>query len=217
MTAPRRAPLALMACALMLIGASFLPRKPLLIWNFTASAPIGLYRVLDRPWTRGDWVAARVPRTLAATLDHAGALAPGRLLIKRVAAAQGDLVCREGGVILINNRIAARARASGYTGAPLPVWAGCRRLSINEVLLLGPADGSFDGRYFGVTASADIVAPIVFVPCVRPMHSSHSGRSGAQPPTFERVGKRTERFSLTLRSAARPEKNYPRSDVAREQ
>ncbi len=69
---------------------SFTGRKPLLVWNFTASAPLGLYRMLDRPWIKGDWVAVRPEPRVAAMLTRYGVLEPGRLLIKRVAAVKGD-------------------------------------------------------------------------------------------------------------------------------
>ena len=143
-----------------LTAASFLPRRPLFVWNFTASAPIGLYRTLPRPWARGDWVAVDPSPDLRATMADLGVLERGRLLVKRVAAASGDEVCREGAEVRINGVLTVTARLASSSGAPWPSWSGCRRLRRSEVFLLGQADGSFDGRYFGVTDADEILAPL---------------------------------------------------------
>jgi type IV secretory pathway protease TraF len=143
-----------------LTAASFPPRRPLFVWNFTASAPIGLYRTLPRPWERGDWVAVDPSQELRATLADLGVLERGRLLVKRVAAASGDEVCRKGAEVRINGVLTVTARLASSSGAPLPSWSGCRRLRPAEVFLLGQADGSFDGRYFGVTDAGEIIAPL---------------------------------------------------------
>lgn len=146
-----------------LTAASFLPRHPLFVWNFTASAPIGLYRTLPRPWVRGDWVAVDPSPELRAALADLGVLEGGRLLVKRVAAASGDEVCREGADVRINGVLTVTARLTSSQGAPLPSWSGCRRLGPQDIFLLGQADGSFDGRYFGITGTDEIVAPLVLL------------------------------------------------------
>ena len=140
--------------------ASFGASRPMFVWNFTASAPVGLYYVLGRPWTRGDWVAVRPSAELARVLARFGALERGRLLVKRVAAAEGDQVCRNGADVAINGATVARARTATSSGELLPAWTGCQTLSADQVLLLGDAEGSFDGRYFGVTPASEIVAPV---------------------------------------------------------
>jgi type IV secretory pathway protease TraF len=142
------------------IAASFLPRQPLFVWNFTASAPVGLYRTLPRPWARGDWVAVEPAPALRGAMAELGVLDRGRLLVKRVAAASGDEVCREGAEVRINGVLTVTARLARSSGAPLPFWSGCRRLGPEDIFLLGQADGSFDGRYFGVTDAREIVAPL---------------------------------------------------------
>ena len=143
-----------------MLAASFAGRKPVLIWNYTASAPLGLYRSLDRPWQKGDWVAVKPEPRIAAMLTQFGALKSGRLLIKRVAAVTGDEVCRHARVITIDEKWSADARSQTSRGAHLPNWGGCLRLSKGEVLLLGEAEASFDGRYFGVSQATSIVGPM---------------------------------------------------------
>jgi type IV secretory pathway protease TraF len=73
----------------------------------------------------------------------------GTLLIKRVAARLGDIVCRHGPLVTINGRPIARARSADVMGRPLPRWIGCRRLNAALAFLLSTDPDSFDSRYFG--------------------------------------------------------------------
>lgn len=128
-----------------------------LVWNVTPSAPAGLYRIVREPWTRGDRVAVLPGEKLGADLEQRGILAKGRLLIKRVAAVTGDRVCRHGAEVSINDEPAAKARDVDSQGLPLPIWKGCRTLDDGQVFLLGDTAGSYDGRYFGVTPSVELL------------------------------------------------------------
>jgi conjugative transfer signal peptidase TraF len=141
---------------------SFQPLRPAFIWNFSASAPVGLYRLLDRPWTKGDWVALRTPQDVEAMLSHYREPSGRHLLIKRVAAVEGDVVCRRGAVLSINNhRVAVALHASD--GFKLPRWSGCRRLRSGEIFVLGATPRSFDSRYFGLVPERAILSPIAKV------------------------------------------------------
>lgn len=139
--------------------AALRPHPPRLLWNATASAPLGLWRLsaAGAPAV-GQWVAARPPARWSAWLAAAGYLPPRVPLLKQVAAVGGQTVCRAGDRVLIDGRLAARARARGRSGAGLPQWRGCRRLAAGEVFLLNARPDSLDGRYLGVTGAADLVA-----------------------------------------------------------
>ncbi len=128
-----------------------------LVWNVTPSAPAGLYRIVREPWIRGDRVAVLPGEALGADLEQRGILAKGRLLIKRAAAVTGDRVCRQGADVSINDEPAAKARDAGSQGLPLPAWQGCVTLEDGQVFLLGDTAGSYDGRYFGVTGTREVV------------------------------------------------------------
>lgn len=132
------------------------PRRGSFVWNFTSSIPLGLYRIEDRDWARGERVAVMPSGALADILEVSAVLKKGRVLLKRTAAAGGDWVCRDGVRITINGALAATA----LTDASLPYWSGCRLLGRGDVFLLGETKNSFDGRYFGVTSSADVVGPV---------------------------------------------------------
>lgn len=144
--------------AAIVLGSAAFPLTPRLVWNASASAPIGLYSVspgaLAEP---GDMVIARVPepwRRLAATRRYLPMNVP---LVKRVAAAAGDEVCALGQEIFVNGRWIAERLVLDGAGRPMPMWSGCMRLRGRQLFLLMDAPASFDGRYFGVTGGDDII------------------------------------------------------------
>lgn len=141
------------------IGATIvLPPHPRLLWNASASAPIGLWSVTPgAPLRRGDMVAARLAepwRGLAARRHYLPANVP---LIKRVAAMEGDEICADDARIFVNGVVVARPRTHDGVGRAMPRWRGCTLLDDDAVLLLMDAPASFDGRYFGATARGDII------------------------------------------------------------
>jgi conjugative transfer signal peptidase TraF len=154
-----RAVLALTLFGLGLIGFAALVRPaPWLVWNVSASAPIGLYRVLPGNAVRGDLVLVRTPSSVQQLAAERGYLPQNVPLVKRVAAGGGDIICAAGDAISVNGRVVAERLAHDRSGRPLPAWSGCRLLDHAEVFLLmeGISD-SFDGRYFGPVPTATIV------------------------------------------------------------
>ena len=159
---PRR-PLQLIVMVCVALAAILMLTVPVaagsarFVWNVTASAPAGLYRITHEPWFRGDRVAVLPGEALGADLEQRGVLANGKLLIKRVAGRAGDRVCRHGADVSINDAIVAKARDVDSHGLPLPSWQGCVTLDDGQVFLLGDTPGSYDGRYFGVTGTREVV------------------------------------------------------------
>lgn len=142
----------------IVLGSAVLPPAPRLVWNASASAPIGLYSVSPRALAEpGDTVIARVPepfRRLAATRRYLPMNVP---LVKRVAASAGDEVCALGQEIFVNGRWIAGRRIADGAGRPMPMWSGCVRLRGRQWFLLMDDPASFDGRYFGLTEGDDII------------------------------------------------------------
>ena len=131
--------------------------KPLLVWNGSASAPLGLYRHMFGPVKRGDWVLSKLP-TEANTLVISRHYLPVNVpVIKRIGALAGDVVCRVGQIVFVNGLAVAVALDHDKSGRQLPRWQGCLMLKSGEVLLLLPHSKSFDGRYFGITNQALII------------------------------------------------------------
>ncbi len=154
-----RTVLALTLFGLGLIGLATLARPaPWLVWNASASAPIGLYRVLPGKPIRGDLVLVRTPSSVRQLAAERGYLPQNVPLVKRVAALDGDIVCAADDVISVNGRVVAERLARDRLGRPLPAWTGCQTLGPDDVfLLMEDVTGSFDGRYFGPVRRAAII------------------------------------------------------------
>lgn len=142
-----------------LLGTLLWPLRPLLVWNASASSPVGLYRV--GPPERaavGDIVIAWPPAE-ARALGAKRRYLPGNVpLVKRVAAVAGDRVCAVGEAVFVNGRLAVLRRGADPSGRPMPWWTGCEKVAEGDLFLLTPGVAeAFDGRYFGVTRRGRIV------------------------------------------------------------
>lgn len=157
-----RASAAVSATSILLLLASGVPHGPLLVWNASASAPIGLYAASPPDMiARGDLVLAFAPRSARALAAQRGYLPWGVPLVKYVAALQGDRVCANGLRVFINGVEAAIRLRWDHEGRPLPRWHGCKKLARDDVFLLnGPVLHSFDGRYFGTVPRRNLVGKL---------------------------------------------------------
>jgi conjugative transfer signal peptidase TraF len=150
-----------MTCLAVLVVAmtALLPPVPTLIWNASASVPIGLYFVRPAHVHHvGDLVVVRAPEALAAFLDTRGYLARGVPLLKHVAGLPGQVVCRTSHTITVDGVTMGHALDRDRVGRILPVWEGCRLVADEEVFLMNwQSENSFDGRYFGPLSASTIV------------------------------------------------------------
>lgn len=165
----RRRTLASMAVGLCAVAfGAVVDAVPLLVWNVTPSVPVGLYLIVPaRRLRAGDLVAAEPPQALARFLAGRGYVPPDTPLLKRIAAAEGQQVCRTGDRIIIGNVFEGTVLARDRRGRPLPRWQGCRRLGADDVFLMNAhIPDSFDGRYFGPLSTKHILGRAV--PLVRP-------------------------------------------------
>ena len=134
-----------------LVAPSAVPMPPVLVWNASASAPVGLYlvRPLPRP-VRGVLAVIRLPEANARFAAERGYLPLKAPLIKPVAAVAGQLVCQTKSGVAIDGRLIGRSLKADGSGRPLFAWSGCRVVFADEVFVMNPAvRDSFDGRYFG--------------------------------------------------------------------
>lgn len=149
--------------ALALVPIASRP-SPVLLWNVSQSAPIGLYRVRpDASLRSGDMVAAFAPEEIRALAAERGYVPSSVPLVKRLAAAKGDLVCASGPTLRVNGQVMALRLMRDLRGRALPWWRGCRRLRGGELLLLGRGANSFDGRYFGPIGTRALVGKVVLL------------------------------------------------------
>ncbi|MER9912104.1 S26 family signal peptidase [Mesorhizobium sp. M0050] len=150
--------------ATMGIGYPGLTSMPTtLIWNASASAPIGFYTIdFDGPLEVTDIVAVDAPEPLAAFLADRGYLPRGVPLLKRILGVAGQRVCRSNLTITVDGIEAGAALERDRAGRDLPVWQGCRRISTGEVFLMNwQVRDSLDGRYFGLLSTSQIIGRAV--------------------------------------------------------
>ena len=159
MTKPSRSTLAMTMAGLFAIGFSaFADPAPRLVWNVSASAPVGLYRVVPGEARRGDLVLIRPPEEIARLSAERGYLAPHTPLVKRIAALSGDEICTFRDAVIVNGKFAVRRLEKDRIGRLLPQWHGCGQLAAGEYfLLMESVPDSFDSRYFGPVSAANIV------------------------------------------------------------
>jgi conjugative transfer signal peptidase TraF len=158
-TVMRRCPIALGTLGLLSFA---MPKTPVFIWNATASAPVGLYRVVSAATiARGDLVLVRAPLEVARVAVARGYLAPGVPLVKSIAALNGDRICGDALRVFVNGgEVAIRLSQDGQ-GRALSGWQGCKTLAGDQVLLLnGSVLHSFDGRYFGPVSRSAIIGTL---------------------------------------------------------
>jgi len=136
---------------------------PSLIWNLSPSVPVGLYRLTAGAPLTGVLAVIRLPEPFNTLASTRGYLPAGALLIKRVAASAGDLVCRHGALVTINGRAVARARPFDSAGQPLPRWTGCISLGTSQIFVLSADPDSFDSRYIRAVNHRDVLGAAVSV------------------------------------------------------
>ncbi|MBV7255890.1 S26 family signal peptidase [Pacificimonas sp. WHA3] len=163
MTRARRT-LSFAGVAIGLIGASAAVRSdPILIWNASASVPVGVYFVTPlRDPQVGDLAVVRPPEELSNWLVARGYLGHDTPLLKHIAGLPGAEVCRFGITITIDGASVATAQTADRHVRPLPVWSGCRVLREGEVFFLNRREpASLDGRYFGPLDTDTIIGRAV--------------------------------------------------------
>jgi conjugative transfer signal peptidase TraF len=131
----------------------------MLIWNASASVPIGLYAVhpAGQPHL-GDLLVIAPPKPLAALLDGRHYLPKGVPLLKAVVALPGQTVCRIDRTVSVDGTALGAALTRDHLGRPLPVWRGCIVLAGGAIFLMNRASpDSLDSRYFGPLSVKTIV------------------------------------------------------------
>lgn len=155
-------PAACAVASLAMLGAGLSavrPPAPLLIWNASASVPIGFYTLRSAGVLQLDeLVAVMPPDYLTDFLADRGYLPAGVPLLKRVLALPGQVACRSDRRITIDDVPIGEALERDHLGRPLPVWQGCHCIAEGEVFLMNAGrPDSLDSRYFGALPVTAIV------------------------------------------------------------
>jgi len=153
-----RFPITLMLFGCGLLATSLVDFGPSkFIWNASESVTKGLYRVAALPPNTSDLVFVQLPewaRFLASQRNYLPRNVPA---LKRISGVSGDVVCRIGLNIFVNQNRVAIAKPRDGLGRKLPQWSGCRVLKSDELFLLADHPNSFDGRYFGATKTSSVI------------------------------------------------------------
>jgi len=142
-------------------GVTPMPTK--LIWNATASAPIGVYIIVPADRIEvPELVAVMPPAPLAHFMVARGYVGRGVPLLKRVAGLPGQRVCRTGRTITVDAIEMGEALERDRMGRDLPAWEGCRVIVLGELFLMNwDVLDSLDGRYFGPIPSSSVIGRAV--------------------------------------------------------
>jgi conjugative transfer signal peptidase TraF len=133
-----------------------------LIWNSSASVPLGLYTITPvERFTLSDLVAVRAPEPIERFMVARGSIAAGVPLLKRIGALPGQTVCRAGSAIMVDGARIGEALVRDRRGRELPNWQGCRALAHGEIFLMNAPPDSFDGRYFGPFPTRSVIGRAV--------------------------------------------------------
>lgn len=140
-------------------AASFVPMSPRLVWNASASVPIGLYELAPPSDLKtGDLVAVMPERPLADFMVERGYIGRGVPLMKHIAALAGQTVCRTASTVTVDAVPFGDALDRDKRGRELPIWQGCRRIANGDIFVMNPdAPDSLDGRYFGPIAARTVI------------------------------------------------------------
>ena len=156
----RRRIVAVSALAVITIAATAVIAMPTrLVWNVTASAPVGLYAIApaDR-LTVPELVAVMPPEPLAHFMVARGYVGDGVPLLKRVAGLPGQQVCRTGHTVTVDGVAMGDALDRDRIGRDLPVWQGCHIIAPGELFLMNThVRDSLDGRYFGPVPARAVI------------------------------------------------------------
>ena len=160
----RRCILTVTALAVIGIAAVSVVDMPTkLIWNTTASTPIGFYTV--EPAGRiavPELVAVMPPESLKRFMVERGYIWRGVPLLKRVVGLSGQRICRIGRTITVDGVEMAEALERDRIGRDLPVWQGCRVIGDSEIFLMNwEVRDSLDGRYFGPIPASSVIGRAV--------------------------------------------------------
>ncbi|SIT15045.1 conjugative transfer signal peptidase TraF [Paracoccus saliphilus] len=142
---------------------SVLPVAPKLVWNGTASVPIGFYRIApSEALALNDLVAVMPPEPFVGFMVERGYIGRETPILKHVMGLPGQRLCRIGRNVTIDAIPLGEAREHDSRGRDLPVWQGCRQLADGDIFLMNPEAGdSLDGRYFGPFPASSVIGRAV--------------------------------------------------------
>lgn len=154
------------------------PPKPKLLYNPSASAPIGWYQLEQSSTLQlGDQVAAYAPDWARKLADDRRYLPYVYPMIKTIVANGGTEVCASNGLISVPNYPDIQTLSQDSLGRDMPQLSGCSTLKPDEYFLISPNQKfGFDSRYFGEVAVADILGKVKYLGKGSFAHTTKNGK-----------------------------------------
>ncbi len=141
------------------------PPKPKLLYNPSASAPIGWYKLAYKsPPKIGDQVAAYAPDWARELADERRYLPYEYPMIKTIWASSGTQICAQNNRISVPNYPVIISLPQDSLGRDMPKLSGCFTLKEGEYFLVSPdVQAGFDSRYFGAVGRENILGRVEFL------------------------------------------------------
>ncbi len=141
------------------------PPKPKLLYNPSASAPIGWYNLADKtPPKVGDQVAAYAPDWARNLADERRYLPYEYPMIKTIWASYGTTICAQNNRISVPNYPVIISLSQDSLGRDMPKLSGCFTLQPDEYFLVSPdVQAGFDSRYFGAVRRKNILGRVEYL------------------------------------------------------
>ncbi len=154
--------------SLAVIGTAvetFFPPRPVVLYNPSASAPIGWYRLRDKiSLKNGEQIAVYAPEWARRLADKRGYLPYDYPLIKTIWAISGEQVCYHENRVIVPNRPDISRQKQDSLGRDMPVRSGCIILKSGEYLAISPdVQAGFDSRYFGPVGLENILGRVEYL------------------------------------------------------
>ncbi|HQH28370.1 MAG TPA: conjugative transfer signal peptidase TraF [Oligoflexia bacterium] len=137
--------------------------------NLSPSMPLGLYREVSLPVTRGTLVAACLPEQIASLGRSRRYLRRGRCaakaepVLKQVRGIPGDVVTVAPEGVFINGELLAHTAplAADSHGRPLQAYTGKFRVAPGELWIFSEhAPNGWDSRYFGPIPEQSVISVV---------------------------------------------------------
>ncbi len=175
------------------------PPRPIVLYNPSASAPIGWYRLrANAPLKVGDQVAAYAPEWARKLADERQYLPYEYPMIKTIWASSGTKICVHNNRISVPNYPVIISLSQDSLGRDMPKLSGCFTLKADEYFLVSPdVQAGFDSRYFGAVEAQNILGKVEFLGN-RQLSRSGEKRENGRVLEGKREGKIKDRAHLGL-------------------
>lgn len=138
-----------------------------LIYNHTASVPVGWYIVIpSNNYHAGDYVVFKVPHDIQSLAVNRGWMKENDTMLKIIGAVEGDTYRAEKDSkrFLINEKYIGEIFLHDKDGRSLPTHFGEFVVGRDEFLPISYHPFSFDGRYFGCVSVKNIKYKVIPIP-----------------------------------------------------